>query len=500
MNCKRVVKQVSYGVLAGVSIMVLSSCRTDKPAPSRPPQVVQTRPAPVVIDSSGGTVGYKTSYPSEVNVGQPYEYVIMLENNVSGSAVGDVVVTQELSEEFEFLGSSPKARLSRESNTAVWEIGDMPQNGTVEIRVKGKATSEGSIVNCTKIDFKKKVCEEVIAIAPKLKIDKSMPEVVYACQKIPVKLIVSNTGTGTVKDVRVSDTLPSGLSSEGGKSLAWNIPAIAQGESKQITYNVIPQQTGVFTNEAVAETSSLKASDSAKVRVVKPVLEISKSGPDKVYIGLAMKYNITVSNTGDAAAKQFVVQDAVPANVKVTNISNGGKLVGNNVVWELADLRAGGSVNLSLGFTAVDAGTVTNKATASAYCATAVADTATTEVVGIPAILLEVVDVNDPTAVGENETYIITATNQGSAPGTNITITCTIENSQSFVSASGVTRESVSGNTIRFAPLPSLGAKKRASWKVVVKAVSADDVRFTVKMTSDQLRRSVDETEATTQY
>lgn len=81
-------------------------------------------------------------------------------------------------------------------------------------------------------------------------------------------------------------------------------------------------------------------------------------------------------------------------------------------------------------------GTITNKVSAKAYCAEADAET-TTEVVGIPAILLEVVDNDDPIEVGANETYDIIVINQGSAEGTNIAITCTIPPQQEYVSADG---------------------------------------------------------------
>jgi hypothetical protein len=95
---------------------------------------------------------------------------------------------------------------------------------------------------------------------------------------------------------------------------------------------------------------------------------------------------------------------------------------------------------------------------------------------------------------------VITATNQGSAPDTNIKIICTLEDSEQYVSSSGATTGIAAGNTITFAPLPSLAPKAQATWRVTVKAVKAGDVRFTTVMTTDQLTRPVQETEATNLY
>ncbi len=69
-----------------------------------------------------------------------------------------------------------------------------------------------------------------------------------------------------------------------------------------------------------------------------------------------------------------------------------------------------------------------------------------------------------------------------------------------FVSASGETETSAVDGTISFQPLDSLAPGARATWKVVVRAVDAGDVRFRVTMDSDQLTRNVEETEATNFY
>ena len=83
---------------------------------------------------------------------------------------------------------------------------------------------------------------------------------------------------------------------------------------------------------------------------------------------------------------------------------------------------------------------------------------------------------------------------------TDIAIVCTLEENETYVSSSGATRGRLEGNKITFQPLGSLAPKAKAQWNVVVKAVKAGDVRFTVTMNSDQLTRSVEETESTNLY
>jgi hypothetical protein len=75
-----------------------------------------------------------------------------------------------------------------------------------------------------------------------------------------------------------------------------------------------------------------------------------------------------------------------------------------------------------------------------------------------------------------------------------------LEDTMSYISSSGATNGTLDGSTVTFAKLPSLAPKAKTSWKVVVKAAKAGDVRFKVSMNSDQLTRDVEETEATNFY
>ena len=116
------------------------------------------------------------------------------------------------------------------------------------------------------------------------------------------------------------------------------------------------------------------------------------------------------------------------------------------------------------------------------------------------AILLEVIDVDDPIRVGDNETYVITVTNQGSAPAQNVRIVCNLEQQHVFQTATGSTSGSHRGGTVTFEPLASLAPKAKATWRVVVKAGGAADARFKVAMTSNMIQRPVEETESTHFY
>jgi hypothetical protein len=53
---------------------------------------------------------------------------------------------------------------------------------------------------------------------------------------------------------------------------------------------------------------------------------------------------------------------------------------------------------------------------------------------------------------------------------------------------------------VKLAPVAELKPREKATWKVQIKQNAAADVRFRVKMTSDQLRSPVEESESTHVY
>ena len=110
------------------------------------------------------------------------------------------------------------------------------------------------------------------------------------------------------------------------------------------------------------------------------------------------------------------------------------------------------------------------------------------------------VDLDDPVEVGGNVTYVITATNDGSAPDHNLRVVCQLEDKLNYVSSSGSSEASMMGRTISFTQVRTLAPKTKATWRIICKAVAPGGVRFKVTLTSDVLTRPVEETEATYLY
>ncbi len=438
--------------------------------------------------------------PAEVIAGQSYTSDMSVINN-SDHRVCNVVVTQHLSPDFDLVSAEPQQD-SIQDRVVQWKLGDFGPKETRSIKVTGKATKPGSVTDCATVTYNPCTCLTVNAIQPALALTKTMPAEALMADVLPTTFTVKNTGTGLARDVVLKDPLPRGLLTQDNKDLVEvSLGDIPSGATREAAVNLKATQPGQYTNKATATGSGgLSAEAVAEVIIRRPVLKITKTGPQREYIGREFTYEITVTNTGDGAAKDTVVMDPIPEASQFVSATEEGASDGSKVTWHLGTLAPQDTKTVGLTLKGPAPATIVNTATATAYSADTVEAKAQTIITGIPAILLEMVDNPDPVEIGKTTTYTITVTNQGTAADSNIKIACEMEDSMEYVSSSGATTGAVEGQNITFGTLDSLAPKDQAQWKVMVKALKPGDVRFKVTMTSDQAKRPVVKTEASNFY
>ncbi|AQQ08815.1 Cysteine-rich outer membrane protein [Sedimentisphaera cyanobacteriorum] len=437
--------------------------------------------------------------PKEVVLGKEFSYTLDVINE-SNQTLSEVIVYEQPSKSFDFISSKPKAQ--KHDGKYKFMLGQMQPDSSSEIEITGKAADMEAIQNCTTYSYLIPSCSYTRVVNPELIVEQELPAEAIVCDDITVSYTVTNPGSGVAKDVVIRENLPAGMQlKEGGKQVRIDAGDLAAGESKSFNTVLSAKKADTYKITPMAiSASNLEASDEDEILLVKPEIEVASKCADKIYLGRNIDYHFTIENTGDGAAKNLVVTDSVPQGCEFLSASNGGTFQDGKVVWNIPQLAAGKKINAMIKVKPSKIGSYTNRVAAKSYCASMNSDNCTTKVLGIPAILLEVIDVTDPIEVGGQETYVITATNQGTAVGTNIKITCKLEDTQSFIRTEGATEAIVSGSTIELQPLAKLAPKNKAQWKVIVKAESAGDVRFSVSMVSDQLDREVIETESTHQY
>jgi uncharacterized repeat protein (TIGR01451 family) len=371
------------------------------------------------------------------------------------------------------------------------------------ITVSAVSERTGDCSTCISLSYANMLCFGTTVVEAGLELAKAATEWSIQCDTVELVYVVSNPGSGVASDVRIVDELPDGLrTAEGGRRVAIEVGDLAAGVSRR--YEVAAQATGTGTFESAAIATGgggLSAESEVTTTVVAvPELDVAVECPEMRYLGRPVEFTFTVANSGDAPANNAMLTAKIPANVRVESVSDNGVVEAGRVTWSLGTMRQDTERTTSVRLNVVQMGDVRAEVTASAYCAEPVTDSCLTVVKGIPAMLLEVVDLADPIELGAEEEYLITATNQGSAVATNVQIVCILPDELTFLGTSGATNATVDGQTVTFAPAARIEPKAAAVFRVRARAVGEGDVRFAVRMTSDQLTRPVEETESTTLY
>lgn len=179
--------------------------------------------------------------------------------------------------------------------------------------------------------------------------------------------------------------------------------------------------------------------------------------------------------------------------------------------WTLGDLEPGQTVVVEVRLQAEEAVEIPLKATADFICAlsedredTRVQTTALTEVrvITMSALLVTVIDTEDPVPVGGETSYVIRVRNQGEAPATQVQISINLPDGLEFRNAEGPTEPEGEGEgqTITFAPVETLDAGQRLEYRVHATASQPGDLRIHVELTSDDLSEPVISQESTRVY
>lgn len=505
----------------GHPIRATQEFKAEEPPPA-PRQVTTAEPAPAPAPT-----GFKTSsaafptgdrrtsallvektLPVQVLAGKEFEVVYKV-SNLTDLTLQDVTVTCDHTPNFKASSATPEPS-QMGANEATWNLGELAPKQTKEIRVRGRADEPGTIRGCCTASFKPVICDTILVVKPAIALEKTMPAQVVQCDPIPVKLVVKNTGSSQLTNVRVTDSLPAGLTTDAGQNTAsFDAGTLAPGQSKEFSFVAKASRTGSFENPAKATSAEgVEAAARASVTVVKPALAVACTvPPDKEieglkfteFFGRPFQVCWEVKNTGNAASANTVLDVAIPAGVTFRSATEGGTASGSTATWNLGSLAPGASKKVCATFVAANAGNYAFNATTKGVCADPATTSCSVVIQGINAILVEVVDDPDPIQVGEETTYTIKVTNQGGGLDLqDVTVKAVFPDGITPLAPSN--NGQVSGKTVTWAPVARLPLKQTITYTVKGKATTIGDNRVEFQVTTRARQTPIVEIESTTSY
>jgi len=297
-----------------------------------------------------------------------------------------------------------------------------------------------------------------------VRLHKEMPPEATLGQEFMV--VIKATAVDCAANVVVTDLLPEGVTyvrSEptaqvDGTKLVWKMARMDAGMTGVIKVWLKATQEGTLVNCATVSADPVVC---AVIVIGKPVLTITKVGPQEARINEPTPFTIVVKNVGTAVAKNVVVTDNVPDGL----MAAGGQ---KTLTFNVGDLAPGQAKTIPVALTATDkTGSLCNTAAAVASNCGQVDAKACVDVVR-HLLNLTKSTTDKRLVIGRTATYTLTLSNPGNRTQTGVVLTDT--------AAIGTTIEEAPGATI---------AGNVATWNVGSVEPGASKT-FTVKIKSRQ--------------
>lgn len=453
----------------------------------------------------------ETMGPTQVPIGRPYTYQIKVTNLTKNQTLDDVAIRQTVAEGTAIESAEPKAAPKSEDGTVAWSIPRLAPGESKTIKVSALGEKEGASSNCIRVSYQPSLCMTTRFIKQEVQLAKEAPKQVDLCDDFEIRYAVKNVGSGVARGLTVRDALPEGLTLADGKTLVTApVGDLAPGQTKDYRVKVSPTRSGDYTSRAVVEgQDDLRAqSNQTTTAVRQSKLAIKFVGPEAQYANQAMSYQVTVANEGQVAARDVTLAVQADPNFRVARMSKASpegaapQVAGNALSWKLGAIEPGKSTVVSLTGATRGQAELKHTATATAACARDAASASAsaavaTDILTLPALLLELVDRNDPIQVGETELYTIVVINQGDGEDRDVKVVVKLPDGLTYVSSEGPTQGTAAGQVVTFAPIDRLAPKAKVTYTVQAKATKAGDVRTQVELSSDYLRTPVPELEPT---
>lgn len=438
--------------------------------------------------------------PVQIKVGQPFVYEIVVRNLGSVTA-SNVTVRDQVRDGMKARAIDPPA--VQDADGFSWNLGSMEPRQEKRIKIemiaerKGVISCQATVTATSPALARFRVCE------PALTLRQSAPESVMIGEPVTVTVAISNPGDGPADNVIIRSVLSEGLKHAKGSEFSYEIGTLAAGETRSLQLVCTTVKGGKQTVQTMATADGgLESEAKSMTQVTQAKIELALNGPKLRYLDRAATYTVVVANPGDAPANNVKVSAMLPVGFKYNSSSNGGQhdYTTRTVGWFVGTLAPGDKREMSYNATAMQPGQQQHEATVQAHGGLRELAEVVTSVEGISALLLEVVDIDDPVEVGADTAYEIRVTNQGSREATNVEINALVPREMQVRGAQGPSPFRTQGQEVYFSPLPKLAPRADAIFRIFVKGTAVGDVRFRARLTSDSLTEPVLEEESTKIY
>ena len=403
-----------------------------------------------------------------IYAGNNLTYTITVTNNGPSDA-SNIKVEDTLPTGVNFVSAS--AGCNESAGVVTCNIANLAIGSSSKVDVVIKPTTPGTITNKASVsadefddtEANNSASEDTIvnAVADLSITQTDEPDPVYSGSNVTYTLKVTNNGINTASNIKITDTLPAGVTfvsassgcSESVGVVTCNVTNLAKDASTSVNVVVKTGVPGTITNKATVSateydpnTDNNSSEQSTEVKAVTDMEIVSASAsPNPVYAGddltytVKIKNNATQGNTAQEIKLTFTFNDNI-----VLDAASSCAATGNTVTCDIGPMTYNQEKDIQLVIQPNmdgDLGADINVSSTAHDPDTSNNDTSVTTTVE-PAVDLTIsmVEDLDPVLVKQDLTYTITVTNTGPSLAENVVLTDTLPGAapvQSFTISKG---------------------------------------------------------------
>lgn len=409
--------------------------------------------------------------PSEVQVGIPATFTAVV-RNVGNSTAFEVQVTDAVPKGARLVRSMPEAQ--RVGNDGlVWNLGELAAGQEVAISMEIVPETEGELGSVASVKFAAQASVRTISTQPKLSIKQTAAPEVLGGDTTTVMIDITNTGSGTAKDVRLEEDVP-GIFRHltGASALQQDVGDLAPGETLRFEIELTALAAGKANNVVRATSAnSATAESSTPIEIRAPKLQMQLVGPKLRHLERPAPYEAVIENVGTALARDLYITARLPRGMNFISATNEGTYFPDQhaVVWNLLELAAGTKAKTEVTLLPVEEGKFTLLMTTEAEGLRADPVERDVFVEGQSELVFDIDDDNDPIETSGVTTYSVKINNIGTRPDQEVRLVIEIPDGAMVEQVYAPMKYQASGRQIVFASIPSLASKEQVVVKVAVK-------------------------------
>ncbi len=184
---------------------------------------------PRLSGTQAPTLTIEKTAPPEIQIGKPAKFLIKVRNAGSVVAHG-VSIHDTVPQGTQLVSTTPQAT-SGENGELVWDLGTLKPGDEQKAELELMPTDEGEIGSVATVQFRAEASVRTMATKPMLEMEVSAPDKIMKGQEVPLKIKLSNPGSGAATGIVLSESVPEGLTHPGGQELEFDVGTLKPGES-----------------------------------------------------------------------------------------------------------------------------------------------------------------------------------------------------------------------------------------------------------------------------